>query len=112
MKSTLHKGADMTEAEIQKQIIESLNNSECQVWRANAGMVRVGKRTLKLLPKGFPDIFGVRLKDGKFIAIEIKKPTGKLSSEQIEFQEWAIKHKIVYGVAYSVEDALKIIEGD
>ncbi|MBI5975183.1 VRR-NUC domain-containing protein [Staphylococcus canis] len=100
----------MKEAEIQKQIIESLNNSECKVWRANAGMIRVGKRTLKLLPKGFPDVFGVRLKDGKFIAIEIKKPNGKLSSEQIEFQNWALKHKLIYGVAYSVDDALKIIE--
>ncbi|UEX89710.1 VRR-NUC domain-containing protein [Staphylococcus ratti] len=102
----------MTESEIQKQIIEYLNKSECKVWRANAGMVRVGKRTLKLLPKGFPDIFGVRLKDGKFIAIEIKKPTGKLSIEQIEFQDWAMKQKIIYGVAYSVDDAKKIIEGD
>ncbi|KIX91456.1 hypothetical protein TP70_02255 [Staphylococcus microti] len=100
----------MTETELQKKIIENLNNSDCKVWRANAGKLRVGRRTVQLLPKGFPDVFGVRLSDGKFVAIEIKKPFGKLSDEQIEFAKWAQENKIVYGVARSVDDALKIIE--
>ncbi|UXR75621.1 MULTISPECIES: VRR-NUC domain-containing protein [unclassified Staphylococcus] len=100
----------MRENELQKQIIENLNNSGCKVWRANAGKVRMGKRVIRLLPKGFPDVFGVRLKDGKFIAIEIKKTVGKLSDEQIAFRDWAQSHKIIYGIARSVDDALKIIE--
>lgn len=100
----------MTETELQKKIIENLNNSDCKVWRANAGKLRVGRRTVQLLPKGFPDVFGVRLGDGKFVAIEIKKADGKLSDEQIEFAKWAQKHQIIYGVARSVDDALKIIE--
>ena len=48
----------MRESEIQKQIIETLNANGCKVWRSNAGTVRVGGRTIKLLPKGFPDVFG------------------------------------------------------
>lgn len=101
----------MTEAELQKMIIENLNNSDCcRVWRANAGKLRVGKRTIQLLPKGFPDVFGVRLTDGKFIAIEIKKPDGKLSDEQIGFRDWAILNRFIYGIAHSVDEAIKIVE--
>lgn len=101
----------MTENELQKQIIENLNNSNfCRVWRANAGKLRVGRRTVQLLPKGFPDVFGVRLTDGKFIAIEIKKPDGKLSDKQIEFRDWAISNRFVYGVAHSVDEAIKIVK--
>lgn len=101
----------MTEAELQKMIIENLNNSDCcRVWRANAGKLRVGKRTIQLLPKGFPDVFGVRLTDGKFIAIEIKKPDGKLSDEQIGFRDWAILNRFIYGIAHSVDEAIKIVK--
>lgn len=102
----------MKESEIQKNIIDELNNRNCKVWRANAGTVRVGGRTIKLLPKGFPDVFGVRLDDGKFLGLEIKKPKGRVSDEQIKFREFAEEHNILYGIAYSVEDAIKIIEGD
>lgn len=101
----------MTETELQKMIIENLNNSNlCKVWRANAGKLRVGKRTIQLLPKGFPDVFGVRLTDGKFIAIEIKKPDGKLSDEQIGFRDWAILNRFIYGIAHSVDEAIKIVK--
>lgn len=102
----------MKESEIQKQIITTLNQGPYKVWRANAGTVRVGGRTIKLLPKGFPDVFGVRLKDGKFIGIEIKKPKGRTSEEQLAFQSWASDHNVIYGIAYSVEDAIQIVEGD
>lgn len=102
----------MKEADIQKAIINTLNKRNCKAWRANAGNIRKGNRTIKLLPKGFPDVFGVRFSDGKFFGIEIKKPKGRVSEEQIEFREWAEAHNIIHGIAYSVEDAIQIIEGD
>lgn len=102
----------MRESEIQKNIIEALNKNGCMAWRANAGTAKMGGRVIKMLPKGFPDVFGVRHKDGKFIAIEIKNATGKPSKEQVEFQKKFTENKIIYGLARSVEDALKIVEGD
>ena len=104
-------GSDnVRESEIQKQIIETLNANGCKVWRANAGTVRVGGRTIKLLPKGFPDVFGVRLTDGKFVAVEIKKPKGRVSDEQVKFRDFFKKHNVIHGIAHSPEEALEIVK--
>nr|WP_277952446.1 VRR-NUC domain-containing protein [Staphylococcus hominis] len=101
---------NVRESEIQKQIIETLNANGCKVWRANAGTVRVGGRTIKLLPKGFPDVFGVRLTDGKFVAVEIKKPKGRVSDEQVKFRDFFEKHNVIHGIAHSPEEALEIVK--
>ena len=97
------------ESELQRQIIQALSYT-CEVFRANVGQFKVGDRYVRTgLPKGFPDIFGYRRKDGKFFAIEIKTKTGKLSYHQKVFQNFFGKEPILYGVARSIEDALAIV---
>ena len=85
----------------------------CLVFRGNVGKVKTidGRWFDTGLPKGFPDIFGFRKSDGKFFAIEVKNEKGKLRPEQIRFGEFLKTQPVLYGVARSVEEALKIVEG-
>ena len=103
----------MSEQKIQNEIILAINQRGHRLWRANAGkVITKDNRIIKLLPKGFPDTFGYRKSDGKFIAIEVKTDKGKLRPEQIKFKDFAEKQNILYGIARSVNDAIKIVEGD
>lgn len=102
-----------TEATIQNEIILEVNKRGHRLFRGNAGTIK-DERTgswIKLLPPGFPDVFGFRESDGKFIAIEVKNAKGKLRKEQKAFADFAATQPILYGVARSVEDAIAIIEG-
>ena len=102
-----------SEAAIQNEIILEVNKRGHRLFRGNAGTVK-DERTgswIKLLPPGFPDTFGFRKSDGKFIAIEVKTEKGRLRKEQKAFAEFAKTQPILYGVARSKEDAIHIIEG-
>lgn len=102
-----------TEATIQNEIILEVNKRGHRLFRGNAGTIK-DERTgswIKLLPPGFPDTFGFRKSDGKFIVIEVKNAKGKLRKEQKAFAEFATTQPVLYGIARSVEDAIAIIEG-
>ena len=62
------------------------------------------------MPKGFPDLCGHRNSDGKAIYIEVKNERGKLREDQKRFAEFLNGQPVLYGVARSVEEALKIVE--
>lgn len=102
----------MTETDIQNLILIEVSKCGHRLFRANAGKVQDARTGawIKLMPKGFPDLFGFRRCDGKFIAIEVKTSKGKLSKDQERFRDFAITQNIIYGVARSPEDAISIIE--
>ncbi|WP_308533266.1 VRR-NUC domain-containing protein [uncultured Peptoniphilus sp.] len=103
-------GKPIPEKTIQDQIRTALSYY-CHVYRANVGVFKQGSRFISTgLPKGFPDLFGFRHKDGKFFVIEVKNIKGRLSPEQIAFGKEMAKYNILYGVARSIEDAFKIVE--
>jgi len=52
--------------------------------------------------KGVPDI--ILIKDGRFIGIEVKRDTGRLSEHQIEFARGTEAAGGTYLVARSIED--------
>ena len=102
----------MKESELQKQIKDAINKSYLGVcYVASAGLARSpdGKRVYRLLPKGFPDLFGYRRKDGKFFAIEVKTPSGSLSPEQRLQLNILEHHGVLCGVARSIDEALSIL---
>ncbi|MCY1595437.1 VRR-NUC domain-containing protein [Staphylococcus pettenkoferi] len=103
----------MTEQKIQNEIILAINQRGHRLFRANAGkVITKDNRVIKLLPKGFPDTFGYRKSDGKFIAIEVKTESGRLRSEQKKFKAFAETQNILYGIATNVEEAIQIIESE
>lgn len=102
-----------SEAAIQAEILLEASKRGHRLFRSNAGKIKNAHTGtwVKLLPAGFPDVFGFRKGDGKFIAIEVKNAKGKLRPEQKKFAEFAATQPILYGVARSVEEAIAIVEG-
>ena len=102
----------MTEQDIQN-LIRIAASKENVIFRANVGKVRTqdGRYFDTGLPKGFSDLFGFR-NDGQIFFIEVKKPGGRVRDDQYKFIDVVKQNGALAGIAYSVEDALKIIEGD
>jgi Holliday junction resolvase len=84
----------MKETEISASIIRELRARGCFVWKHWSG---------PLSKKGVADILGV-LPDGRFLAVEVKQPTGRLTWEQEGFIEVINKHGGLAFVARSVEE--------
>lgn len=75
-----------TEHEIQAGILEYLLARGYYVWRNNSGGFRKGDYFVKVGKKGSADIIGIhRDGSGRFLAIEVKRPGGKATPEQLEF---------------------------
>ena len=107
------EGVTKSESEIQSEIMLEASKRGHRLFRSNAGTIQTKHGgVVKLYPRGYPDLTGFRKGDGKFVVIEVKKPSGRLSEHQKKFAEWASTQPIIYGVARSKEDAIKIIEGE
>lgn len=103
------------ESEIQKKIIAYLQDrDDVFIFKINNGSVFdptlkcFRKLTGKGQRKGISDILGLT-KNGRFIALEVKTKTGKISKEQKEFLYEIEKRNGIFGVVKSVEDAKKIL---
>jgi hypothetical protein len=102
-----------SEKEIQMMCIQYIQYRGVMCWRNNTGSFvrnyynqkeQKWKQTFfRAGQKGHADIFGV-LPDGKFLAIEVKTLTGKLSKEQVEFLADVKKNNGVAVVVRSLED--------
>lgn len=71
--------------------------------------VLINIRRVEGLPKGFTDLFGVRLSDGKAVFIEVKTAGGKASNDQKKFIKKMREFGAVAGICRSVDEALKLI---
>lgn len=101
----------MTEQDIQNLIRVALTPI-AKVFRINTGKVKThdGRFFSSGTPKGYSDLSGYRLSDGKAFFIEVKTPTGKLRPDQEHFLKQMSQYPVITGVARSVEDAIDIIE--
>lgn len=59
--------------------------------------------------KGISDIIGC-MPDGRFLAIKVKKPRGRVSPEQAEFIESVKKNDGVAFVAHSLDDVIRNLQ--
>ncbi|AIM64215.1 VRR-NUC domain protein [Weissella ceti] len=102
-----------SEQSIQNDVQVALSARGHKVWRANAGTaMSANGGYIKLLPKGFPDLFGFNGKTGQFFAIEMKNETGRLRPDQKTFGNMLSNQPVAYGVARSVQQAINIVEGN
>ena len=102
-----------SEHDIQNSIRLALSERGFCVFRANVGKVKMdnGRWFDTGLPAGFSDLFAV--KDGMIYFIECKKPGGNVRPEQLRFLDtMQSRYGCTGGIAYSVEDALRICEAD
>lgn len=103
---------------MQDAIIEMLRLHDCEVWRINVMATKYkgkdGKdRYVRSTDKGFPDLFGVKLSDQKAFFIEVKRPKGGvISPAQWDYHLRLMHDRTIHGIAKSVDDALKIVDGE
>ena len=114
-----------SESNLMKSIMVALSENGCTVWRNNTGQAYQGRvihrsgsqvtladsRTIVFgLCVGSADIIGIRHSDGKFLAVEVKAPTGKTTKEQERFIFNVQRVGGIAGVARSVDEALRIVQ--
>lgn len=94
------------------QLYITQNNLGC-CFRANVGSVKQadGRWFSTGLPNGYPDLHGTRWIDNQSYFIEVKSPTGKIRDDQMRFHQFLMQHKVIHGIARSVDDAKMIIQG-
>lgn len=82
------------------------------VLRLNNGVfyTESGQRIASGLPPGTSDLLFIG--EGRAAFIEVKTPTGRVSPAQQHFIDVVRSHGVRAGVARSVDEAIKIIEGD
>ena len=98
------------ERDIQRAILDYLSLKRIVAFRINSGAMKVGsagnERYMRLAPRGTPDILGYT-KDGHFLAIEVKRKGGTVSTEQQEFIDGVNRAGGIGLVAYSLDDVIK-----
>ena len=111
------------ERDIQSTILVALSHGPTRLLRINAGVAWQGtviERTqhrlvlarpyaIRLAAPGVSDLIGWT--HGRFVAVEVKGPRGRVTDEQAAFLELVRRSGGLAGVARSVDDARAIIEG-
>lgn len=79
---------DRKEAAALVEVLKALRTHPAVSWaeRQNTGSARIGGRFIRFGWPGCSDVLGM-LRDGRFLAVECKSPTGKLRPEQAVFLE-------------------------
>lgn len=98
---------DRPEAAALVEVLKALRAHPAVSWaeRQNSGAANVGGRFIRFGWPGCSDILGM-LRNGKFLAVEVKAPTGKLRPEQAVFLE---RIRDAGGVAFVARDCRDVI---
>lgn len=98
---------DRPEAAALQEVLQALRAHPAIAWceRQNSGAAKVGGRFIRFGWPGCPDIVGM-LKDGRFLGVECKSPTGKLRPEQAVFLE---RIRFAGGVAFMARDCRDVL---
>lgn len=96
----------MTESQLQDRIRLALGNVPGLVlWRNNCGTAEIRGYPVKfgVANPGGADLIGIW--NGRFVAVEIKTPTGRVSPDQIRFAELVRSKGGEYVILRSVDEA-------
>ena len=113
-----------SERDIQAQILLALSHGPTRLLRVNAGVAWQGHvlqhnrdllvlenpRALRLAAPGVSDLIGWT-EGGRFVAVEVKGPRGRVTDEQAAFLDLVRRSGGLAGVARSVADARAVLEG-
>lgn len=105
------KGAEQA---LQDAIRVKLAQAGYIVFRTNVGKVKTadGRWFDSGLPTGFPDLVGYKPENGRIYFIEVKTATGKRRKDQVLFANGLRDKNVIYGVARSAEEAVKIVKNE
>jgi hypothetical protein len=95
------------ESIIQQEILDYLHRTGWMAWNNDTfGLVMKGRR-VKNKKKGSPDIEGI--KNGVYLACEVKGPNAKLQEDQLAWLQNVARHGGVGMVVGSLKDAILAI---
>lgn len=106
---------DRREQDIQRAILEWLELQGIMAWRQNSGAAVArnadgSKRFIRFCSQaGISDIVGILPHSGRIIALEVKRPGGRVTPEQRRFLEQVGEMGGLAGVVRSVEDADRLL---
>jgi hypothetical protein len=102
---------DRPEAAALLEVLKALRCHPAVAWveRQNSGAARVGQRFIRFGWPGCADILG-QLRDGRFLAVEVKAPKGKLRDEQRIFLDRVAAAGGVAFMARNCRDVLLELE--
>ena len=102
------------EQAIQDSIRVALAQAGYIVFRTNVGKVKTadGRWFDTGLPSGFPDLMGYKPENGRIYFIEVKTKTGRRRKDQVAFANGLRDKNVIYGVARSSEEAVKIVRDE
>ena len=100
----------MREQDIQRLIMLTLSEAGCLIFRNNVGVLKnaAGIPIRFGLAVGSSDLIGIA-PGGRFLAVEIKTPTGKATPEQLRFIEAVRARGGIAGIARSPAEALALL---
>lgn len=94
----------MTEKQVQNAILREFGTRpDLRIWRANCGVARIGRRTVRFGIPGQADLTGIA-PDGRRLEIEVKSEDGRLSEDQQRFREMILRFNGIHIVARSIHD--------
>ena len=100
---------NVTEQAVQKAIIDYLKLKKFLVFKhRNVGIFKQATNTYIPLPvgeKGISDVIGCS-PQGTFVAVEVKKPGGKASPDQLRFLEEVRQRGGIGILAFSLDDVI------
>ena len=98
---------DRPEAAALVEVLKALRAHPAVSWaeRQNTGSARIGGRFVRFGWPGCSDVLGM-LRDGRFLAVECKSPTGRLRPEQAAFLE---RIRAAGGVGFMARDCRDVI---
>lgn len=102
------------EASIQDSIRVALAQAGYIVFRTNVGKVKTddGRWFDTGLPTGFPDLMGYKPDNGRIFFIEVKTDIGRRRKDQVNFANGLRDKNVIYGVARSADEAVKIVRDE
>jgi hypothetical protein len=81
--------------------------------RNNVGVAtHNGIRVAYGLGVGSSDLVGIRRRDGRFVALEVKQAHGRPTLDQLRFIKRIRQSGGIAGVVRSVDEALRLVNGD
>lgn len=100
----------MKESELQDLIRMALNHPDACFWRNNIGVAERNGHMIRfgVGGPGGADLIGIFR--GRFVAIEIKTPTGRQSGEQKTFETLVTSKQGLYVILRSVDEARALIQ--
>ena len=89
------------------EVLKALRTHPAVAWaeRMNTGAAKVGNRFIRFGWPGCPDVLG-QLKDGRFLAVEVKAQAGRLRPEQALF---LARIRCAGGVAFVARDCRDVL---